>query len=765
VIDFARIVRARKAAEDALGVIVTANVTKALDPLDREDFLRIASQVATALQNDARPYEVSAVARAIDAISGVEWASLTREEMNAAIDAIRSITNDVGKVVMPSVGETFRIAGGQTMAATRESSIRRFGFEIQTSLAQRDLVAERWIRSLNTLYVRDAYGVRADDLAAVAREIVTNGVEQGLGSSTIAERLAETVGARIAQPASYWQVIATAFSNTGRTFSQLGSFRDAGITSYQFEAVLDEVTCFGAGTRVKMANGRERKIENVRAGDLVMSCRGIPRRVTALRIFAKRTWGTVRLSTGRTMRVTPNHPVLTARGWVRAGQLESNDRIVAYDRRNVSKLWDVARTEADRPSEGGLRSVPSGYESSAASLSYVRADVSARSEFEERIEAILLGRVQSTDDDVLALRDFVSNAPALPKPWARALLLRDMQASGVREGRSGIGSDEDVQAMPMHVLDLAGGSDLGQDAGALLEGVSEGDRDARVRVLREDLRAEARAGGDGAVLLAGVLPEARGRDEHRADGSTRSRIRRLPLRDRGEDRSVVGGLPSGRDDRSRSRRGVLAREAVSQGARCEAGRRDGEGGLPRDPIGGARGEGGPAMCDPRLAGLWPYPARELAELAKFVEIESIDWELTASDEPAYDIEVEEDAGYIAEGVIVHNTDQCRFYHGQTFNVGESVARIESLTQLTDPEAVKNENPWIRTGRDEEGNRILYFTRDGERTTIATIERSGVGARDDRGSYSGAASASQLSGFGIPWPPLHGNCRSTILPVL
>lgn len=352
-IDFARIVQARKAAEETLGVIVTTNVTKALDPLDREDFLRIASQVATALQSDVRPYEVDAVARAIDAISGVDWDSLSREEMNAAIDAIRSITNDVGKVVMPSVGETFRITGGRTMAATRESSIRRFGFEIGTSLTQRDLAAERWIRSLNTLFVRDAYGTRADDLAAIAREVVTNGIEQGLGSATISQRLAETVGTRIAQPASYWQVIATAFSNTGRTYSQIGSFRDAGISAYQFEAVLDEVT----------------------------------------------------------------------------------------------------------------------------------------------------------------------------------------------------------------------------------------------------------------------------------------------------------------------------------------------------------------------------------------------------------------------------TDQCRFYHGQTFSVADATARIEALSQLSDPEAVKNENPWIRTGRDEEGNRILYFTRDGERTTIATIDRSGVGARDDRGSYSGAASSTQLAGFGIPWPPLHGLCRSTIVPVV
>lgn len=230
------------AADQVVGILLGVNVRKALDPLNRNDFLSIASQVASALEGDVNPYEASAVARAIDGITGVDWAALSPEQLNAAIDAIRSATADIGKVVMPSVNSTFEIAGTGTMEAAREGAITRFGFDIGTALSQRDLDAEKWIRTLNTLYVRDIYGVRADQVSTLAREIVTRGVADGLGSDTIAAELARAMPAAMSQPASYWQVIATAFSNTGRTFSQLGAFSDAGVQRYRFEAVLDEVT-------------------------------------------------------------------------------------------------------------------------------------------------------------------------------------------------------------------------------------------------------------------------------------------------------------------------------------------------------------------------------------------------------------------------------------------------------------------------------------------------------------------------------------------
>jgi SPP1 gp7 family putative phage head morphogenesis protein len=111
------------------------------------------------------------------------------------------------------------------------------------------------------------------------------------------------------------------------------------------------------------------------------------------------------------------------------------------------------------------------------------------------------------------------------------------------------------------------------------------------------------------------------------------------------------------------------------------------------------------------------------------------------------------------------TDQCRFYDGKVFSTREGVAIRDRLVNMTDPDQVYATNPWVRSGTDDEGNRILYVDRDGQRTTIAQVDRSGVGARDDRGSFSRGASSAELEGLGCPFPPLHANCRSETEPVV
>lgn len=108
------------------------------------------------------------------------------------------------------------------------------------------------------------------------------------------------------------------------------------------------------------------------------------------------------------------------------------------------------------------------------------------------------------------------------------------------------------------------------------------------------------------------------------------------------------------------------------------------------------------------------------------------------------------------------TDQCRFYHGKVFSVGAGIAAAQRLMQAQTPEEVKQAAPWIRQGRDDDGNRILYVQRGEEREVVAQVDRSGMGARDDVGEYSKAMDTKQLEGL-IPWPPLHGHCRSTIVP--
>ncbi len=80
-------------------------------------------------------------------------------------------------------------------------------------------------------------------LSATAREIVSRGVSEGLGSDAVARQLQRAFRGQLAgRTTSYYGVVANAFSNRARSFSQLVTMRDAGIDTYTIEAVLDERT-------------------------------------------------------------------------------------------------------------------------------------------------------------------------------------------------------------------------------------------------------------------------------------------------------------------------------------------------------------------------------------------------------------------------------------------------------------------------------------------------------------------------------------------
>lgn len=113
------------------------------------------------------------------------------------------------------------------------------------------------------------------------------------------------------------------------------------------------------------------------------------------------------------------------------------------------------------------------------------------------------------------------------------------------------------------------------------------------------------------------------------------------------------------------------------------------------------------------------------------------------------------------------TEQCRFYHGQKFGVEESIAQADKLMTAAEanPDAVYDVNPWVRTGTDEDGNGIIYYDRGGERVVVANVATPGYGTRDAAGSYTNAMTTKQLTDAGIPYPPLHANCRSEIEPVV
>lgn len=160
----------------------------------------------------------------------------------------------------------------------------------------------------------------------------------------------------------------------------------------------------------------------------------------------------------------------------------------------------------------------------------------------------------------------------------------------------------------------------------------------------------------------------------------------------------------------------------------------------------------------------PWPRPDLAKCplvaATIVSIE----QLPVVPANAYDIEVEQDHGFVAAGLIVHNSAICRMMHGKTFEVSAAVRRHLDVEGAADPEAIKDLMPFVAHGRDKDGNEFLYYKQGEKRVRVANVDDSGIGRRDDTGKFSRVMSDKQLARSGILVPPFHGRCRTLVIPV-
>ena len=91
------------------------------------------------------------------------------------------------------------------------------------------------------------------------------------------------------------------------------------------------VHCAPAGQLVKTISG-DRPIETVKPGDQVLTHK---RRFRPVRRIGQRrfTGELIRITTasGRVLMVTPDHPIMTSRGWIEAGRIQAGDLADALD--------------------------------------------------------------------------------------------------------------------------------------------------------------------------------------------------------------------------------------------------------------------------------------------------------------------------------------------------------------------------------------------------------------------------------------------------
>lgn len=229
-----------QAADELLRKVYRIDLTKALDPLDPNDFVTLTRQLGQKLTGVANPAE-SAVVRAAIAELDLDWVNLSKAQKDAAIDAFNiELRKLVGArlTVMP----TIEVAVPNIVKNTRASTVRKFRLDIP-KFGGRDKALAKSVAGMQSNFITNATGDVVDDVTLWARAQVAEMSAAGLGSADIANTLSKGVSAKtLGKSAGYWNVISVAFTNRARTWEQLAAYKDASIEAYFWESVMDERT-------------------------------------------------------------------------------------------------------------------------------------------------------------------------------------------------------------------------------------------------------------------------------------------------------------------------------------------------------------------------------------------------------------------------------------------------------------------------------------------------------------------------------------------
>lgn len=240
---------AREPGVALVGPSSGALMAKALNPRNARDLRVLAGQLANQLQPldylAARP----ALEQALQRLD-VNWPALSPREAEKAWTAAAKVLDPrkgplAGALheMLPTYRQKIRVlledVAGATKAALQATYLPRIG----SSLEQRDVRAVQRIAHQQGWWVRDEWGQRSDRLTRDGRDIVRRGLAQGLGRDEIGRDLRQQLpGMWQKYGQSYARLNAGMAMSRARSYSEIASYQDAGIESYEIVSVIDERT-------------------------------------------------------------------------------------------------------------------------------------------------------------------------------------------------------------------------------------------------------------------------------------------------------------------------------------------------------------------------------------------------------------------------------------------------------------------------------------------------------------------------------------------
>jgi hypothetical protein len=233
---------AREVADDLLERYFGLPVEKALDLHTRGGFDLAVARLAAELRRETTQADAEALRVAMRVLD-VEWRQTSAEQRRQLVAQAMLEAGRATALVPKRVKVVFGRKADHILAATRRDARGRQRLAIGADFNAIDQRVVAHAASSQALFVTDEYGRRHEEAGQQARSVVARGLEQGLGGDDIAVALQEQLGrVLIGRSARYWDIVASAFTASTRSYGQMSSYAEAGIERYRVSAVLDEAT-------------------------------------------------------------------------------------------------------------------------------------------------------------------------------------------------------------------------------------------------------------------------------------------------------------------------------------------------------------------------------------------------------------------------------------------------------------------------------------------------------------------------------------------
>lgn len=175
-----------------------------------------------------------------------DWVGMSVVARRKAVDkAAKSWLAVSRRGTPPAVGKVLAAKGVDIVTQTKSAlGKKKKKQSIGPSFSLADEAAVEFLAKSQVNYVRDMLGKRSGVLSDIARAVVADGLKNGHDSRTIGAALKENFSTTsvAGKNDNYWRLLSGVFVARARTWSTLSSFQEAGISGFQVEAILDEVT-------------------------------------------------------------------------------------------------------------------------------------------------------------------------------------------------------------------------------------------------------------------------------------------------------------------------------------------------------------------------------------------------------------------------------------------------------------------------------------------------------------------------------------------